>query len=146
MRLRAGVASDRGLVRPANEDSFFLRPGLYAVCDGMGGARGGEVASQMACLGLLALDPQSAGQQDLRAAITNTNQAIVHRSLSEGHLLGMGTTLTAVLLRAGYLTLAHVGDSRAYLFHEGDLMLRRGERRHIEKGYLGKPDQPAHFT
>ncbi|OFW60639.1 MAG: hypothetical protein A2133_05705 [Actinobacteria bacterium RBG_16_64_13] len=139
MQLRAGVASDRGLVRPANEDSFFLRNGLYAVCDGMGGARGGEVASQMACLGLLALNPASAGPQDLRAAISNTNHAIVQRSVAEEHLVGMGTTLTTVLMRDGHLTLAHVGDSRAYLLHGGILtqltedhswvgeMVRRGE-------------------
>jgi PPM family protein phosphatase len=139
MRLRAGVASDRGLIRPANEDSFFLRRGLYAVCDGMGGARAGEVASQMACLGLLALNPASAGKKDLRMAVVDTNQAIISRSLSEDHLLGMGTTLTAVLVRRGSLILAHVGDSRAYLFHDGSLiqltedhswvgeMVRRGE-------------------
>ncbi|MBN1320809.1 MAG: Stp1/IreP family PP2C-type Ser/Thr phosphatase [Thermoleophilia bacterium] len=139
MRLRAAVASDRGLIRPANEDSFFLRRGLYAVCDGMGGARAGEVASQMACLGLLALDPAMAGQKELRTAIVNTNQAIISRSLAEEHLLGMGTTLTAVLVKEGSLILAHVGDSRAYLFHDGSLiqlsddhswvgeMVRRGE-------------------
>jgi serine/threonine protein phosphatase PrpC len=139
MRLRAGVASDRGLIRPANEDSFFLRRGLYAVCDGMGGARAGEVASQMACLGLLALDPATATKQDLRTAVTNTNHAIISRSLSEDHLLGMGTTLTAILVREGSLIMAHVGDSRAYLFHDGSLiqltedhswvgeMVRRGE-------------------
>ena len=80
MRLRAGVASDRGLIRPANEDSFFLRHGLYAVCDGMGGARAGEVASQMACLGLLALIPAYASAEELRTAIVKANQAIVHRS------------------------------------------------------------------
>ena len=139
MRLRAGVASDRGLVRPANEDSFFLRSGLYAVCDGMGGARAGEVASQMACMGLLALDPASAGKKDLRTAVVNMNKAIVSRSLAEDHLLGMGTTLTAVMIKEGSLILAHVGDSRAYLFHDGGLaqltndhswvgeMVRRGE-------------------
>jgi len=139
MRLRAAVASDRGLIRPANEDSFFLRRGLYAVCDGMGGARAGEVASQMACLGLLALDPASAGRKELRTAIVNTNQAIISRSLAEEQLLGMGTTLTAVLVKEGSLILAHVGDSRAYLFHDGSLiqlsddhswvgeMVRRGE-------------------
>ncbi len=139
MRLRAAVASDRGLIRPANEDSFFLRRGLYAVCDGMGGARAGEVASQMACLGLLALDPASASKKDLRTAIRNTNQAIISRSLAEDHLLGMGTTLTAVLVKEGSLILAHVGDSRAYLFRNGSLsqltddhswvgeMVRRGE-------------------
>lgn len=139
MRLHAGVASDRGLVRPANEDSFFLRKGLYAVCDGMGGARAGEVASQMACMGLMGLDPASAGKKELRTAVVSTNQAIVSRSLAEDKLLGMGTTLTAVMIKEGLLILAHVGDSRAYLFHEHSLvqltddhswvgeMVRRGE-------------------
>lgn len=139
MRLQAGVASDRGLVRSANEDSFLLRRGLYAVCDGMGGARGGEVASQMACLSLLALNPASAGQQDLRMAIGNANQAIVQRGEGEAHLLGMGTTLTAIVINEGRLTLAHVGDSRAYVLHSDELtqltedhswvgeMVRRGE-------------------
>jgi serine/threonine protein phosphatase PrpC len=139
MRLRAGVASDRGLVRPTNEDSFFLREGLYAVCDGMGGARGGEVASQMACLGLLGLNPESAELRDLRDAIDSANRAIVHRGTGEDHLMGMGTTMTAVLVKEGRLTLAHVGDSRAYLLREGDLdqisedhswvgeMVRRGD-------------------
>ena len=139
MRLKAGVVSDCGHVRSANEDSFLLRPGLYAVCDGMGGARAGEVASQMACLGLLNVDPLSAGEDELRQAIIGANRAIVQRSSSEGELLGMGTTLTAVLVKDGTLLLAHVGDSRAYLLHEGSLtqvtsdhswvgeMVRRGE-------------------
>jgi len=139
VRLRAGVASDRGLVRQTNEDSYLARRGLYAVCDGMGGARAGEVASQMACQGLLSLDPASAGQQDLRAAIVEANLAIARRSLTEEPLLGMGTTLTAVLAGEGALSLAHVGDSRAYLLHDGSLtqltsdhswvgeMVRRGE-------------------
>jgi serine/threonine protein phosphatase PrpC len=139
MRLRAGVVSDCGLVRSANEDSFLLRPGLYAVCDGMGGARAGEVASQMACLGLLGIDPSSAGAEELRTAIAGANKAIVQRSASEGDLLGMGTTLTTALLREDSLLLGHVGDSRAYLLHGDELtqitddhswvgeMLRRGD-------------------
>lgn len=139
MGLRAGFASDRGLVRSVNEDTYFLRQGLYAVCDGMGGARGGEVASQMACFGLHGLDPATAGQKELRQAVAEANQNIVQRSAGEDHLMGMGTTLTAVLIREGRLTLAHVGDSRAYLLREGDLnqltedhswvgeMVRRGD-------------------
>lgn len=139
MYLRAGVVSDRGLVRQSNEDSYLLRKGLYAVCDGMGGARAGEVASEMACLGLVGLDPASAGEKELRTAVVNSNQAIVSRSLAEDHLLGMGTTLTAAMFKDGSLLLAHVGDSRAYLFRAGDLvqltrdhswvgeMVRRGE-------------------
>ncbi len=87
----------------------------------------------------MGLNPASAGKKDLRAAVVSTNQAIISRSLSEDHLLGMGTTLTAVLIRNGSVILAHVGDSRAYLFHDGSLiqltedhswvgeMVRRGE-------------------
>ena len=139
MRLRAGVVSDCGLIRAANEDSFLLRPGLYAVCDGMGGARAGEVASQMACLGLVGVNPESAGEDELRHAVAGANKAIVQRSATEGELLGMGTTLTAALVKDSTLILAHVGDSRAYLFREGELtqltsdhswvgeMIRRGE-------------------
>ncbi len=139
MRLRAGVASDRGLVRQNNEDSYLVRRGLYAVCDGMGGARAGEVASEMACRGLLALDTAQATADELREAIIKVDRAIVDRSLGEEGLLGMGTTLTAALAGEGSLTLAHVGDSRAYLLREGDLiqltddhswvgeMVRRGE-------------------
>ena len=139
MRLRAGIVSHRGLVRQNNEDSYLVRRGLYAVCDGMGGARAGEVASEMACRALLALDPDSATPEDLREAIIEADRAIVDRSLEEEGLLGMGTTLTAALGGQGLLTLAHVGDSRAYLLRDGDLvqltqdhswvgeMVRRGE-------------------
>lgn len=139
MRLRAGVASDRGLVRPANEDSFFLRPGLYAVSDGMGGARAGEVASQMACFGLMGIDPVSAGPAELSGVVVSINRAITGRSAADNALMGMGTTLTAALIRDGRLILAHVGDSRAYLLRQGGLtqltedhswvgeMVRRGE-------------------
>jgi serine/threonine protein phosphatase PrpC len=139
MRLRVGVASDRGLVRQTNEDSYVTRRGLYAVCDGMGGARAGEVASEMACRGLLTLDPATAGPAELREAIVEANLAIARRSLEEERLLGMGTTLTAVLAGGRSLNLAHVGDSRAYLLRSGNLtqltedhswvgeMVRRGE-------------------
>jgi serine/threonine protein phosphatase PrpC len=139
MRLRAGVVSDCGLVRSANEDSFLLRPGLYAVCDGMGGARAGEVASQMACLGLIGVDPSSAGLEELRQAVITTNMAIIQRSTSESELLGMGTTLTAALFKDDMFVVAHIGDSRAYVLRDGGLtqmtadhswvgeMVRRGE-------------------
>lgn len=139
MQLRAGVASDRGLVRQTNEDSYLIRRGLYAVCDGVGGARAGEVASEMACRGLLVLDPATAGPEELRKAIVEANLAIARRSLEEERLLGMGTTLTAALAGERSLSLAHVGDSRAYLLRRGSLtqltddhswvgeMVRRGE-------------------
>jgi serine/threonine protein phosphatase PrpC len=139
MLLVAGVASDRGLVRETNEDSYLVRTGLYAVCDGMGGARGGEVASQMACETLLELDLAEVDEEKLRDAIAAANLAIVGRSLSEAELAGMGTTLTVAVAREEGLLIGHVGDSRAYLLHDGRLrqltadhswvgeMLRRGE-------------------
>ncbi len=139
MRLAAGFATNRGLVRQTNEDSFLVRKGLYVVCDGMGGARAGEVASQMACEGMVGIDPSTAGKEELRAAIIDANERISARSLAEPRLLGMGTTLTSALMGDGVMLLGHVGDSRAYLLHEGELsqltddhswvgeMVRRGE-------------------
>ena len=139
MWLSAGFATNRGLMRRTNEDSFLVRKGLYVVCDGMGGARGGEVASQMACERMVAIDPASAGKDELRAAIVSANESISARSLAEPLLLGMGTTLTLALIRDDTLLLGHVGDSRAYLLHDGGLrqltddhswvgeMVRRGE-------------------
>ena len=139
MGLSAGFATNRGLVRQTNEDSFLVRKGFYVVCDGMGGARGGEVASQMACERMVAIDPASAGKDELRAAIAEANQAISARSLAEPRLLGMGTTLTSALFRDQSVLLGHVGDSRAYLLRDGALsqltddhswvgeMVRRGE-------------------
>ena len=139
MRYRHGVATNRGLVRATNEDSYMVRNRLYVVCDGMGGASAGEIASQIACQSLLALDPRRAAEDDLRKAVEEANEAIVERSLEEDTLMGMGTTLTAALAGDHDLVLAHVGDSRAYLLREGKLqqitedhswvgeLVRRGE-------------------
>ncbi len=89
MGLAAGFATNRGLVRQTNEDSFLVRKGLYVVCDGMGGARGGEVASQMACESMVAIDPATAGKDELRAAIVDANESHrrpqSRRAPSSGH-------------------------------------------------------------
>ena len=139
MRLAAAFATNRGLVRQTNEDSFLVRKGLYVVCDGMGGARAGEVASQMACESMTVVDPVIAGRDELRDAIVKANERISARSLAEPRLLGMGTTLTSALIRDGVAIVGHVGDSRAYLLRAGSLeqitddhswvgeMMRRGE-------------------
>jgi serine/threonine protein phosphatase PrpC len=139
VRLRSGFASNVGLVRQTNEDSYLVRNGLYVVCDGMGGARAGEVASEMACRALLDVDPKLSDATGLLRAVRDANRAIADRSFEHERLTGMGTTLTAALVGGDALTLIHVGDSRAYLFHEGHLaqltndhswvgeMMRRGE-------------------
>ena len=117
MRLSAGFATNRGLVRQTNEDTYLVRKGLYVVCDGMGGARAGEVASQMACERMVNVDPAQAGKEEVRAAIVDANERIAARSMAEPRLLGMGTTLTLALIRDATLVLGHVGDSRAYRGH-----------------------------
>jgi protein phosphatase len=116
MRVRVGARSDIGRARERNEDAYLIREPLFAVADGMGGARGGDVASSLA-LEIL---------QDDRAAslvetIKQANQRVLERAESDRDLRGMGTTLTAVVADDAKARVAHVGDSRAYLLREGNL-------------------------
>jgi serine/threonine protein phosphatase PrpC len=117
MKVLVGVATDVGRVREGNEDSYLVDPPLYAVADGMGGARGGEVASQLALETIeeLAL----AGEGTLAEQVTEANHAVFARSQEDRAVAGMGTTLTAVRVVDGVGHLAHVGDSRAYLLRGG---------------------------
>ncbi len=120
MRLLSGASSHVGLVRRQNEDSFVVGGGIFAVCDGMGGARGGEVASEAACRALIrlteggAVDPKS-----LERAVHEANADIVAQSRKDRGLHGMGTTMTAAVATPAGLAFAHVGDSRAYHLHDG---------------------------
>jgi PPM family protein phosphatase len=119
MKIRAGVATDIGRVREGNEDSFLIEPPLYAVADGMGGHRGGEVASQLALETVERMFRE--GHGTLEEQIREANRAVFSRSAEDRSVAGMGTTLTAVLVREGEVHLAHVGDSRAYLLRAGAL-------------------------
>jgi serine/threonine protein phosphatase PrpC len=124
----AFAATDRGLRRSHNEDAFLMDEGLglYVVADGMGGARGGEVASQMAvrCMRDALMAELNAAQgakdevqplyQGVAEAVAQANLAIFRRADREPNLLGMGTTLTGLAFTTGHAILAHVGDSRAY--------------------------------
>jgi PPM family protein phosphatase len=126
MRLSSFAGSDVGLARSGNEDSYFCGRTVFAVADGLGGHQGGEVASAAAVEPLAALDgrefadPWEAAEA-LADAVREANRAILDRAAGDPDLWGMGTTLTAAA-RAGdsQLQLAHVGDSRAYLFRDGD--------------------------
>lgn len=121
MRLVIGAATDVGRVRAGNEDAYLVddADGLVAVADGMGGHRAGEVASVTA---LEALRAAVGRGQPLREAIEDANAAVHAKSLTDPSLHGMGTTLTAAALVAGEtLVVGHVGDSRAYLLHDGEL-------------------------
>lgn len=116
------AASDVGRVRKANEDSYFVRPPLFVVADGMGGAQAGEVASGLAVDAFKQpLDVALPPERRMREAVQRANLAIFEKSQSGDEFQGMGTTITALLLGDSELTIAHVGDSRAYRLRGGEL-------------------------
>ncbi len=119
MRIEAGVATDIGKVRDGNEDSFLVEPPLYAVADGMGGHRGGEVASHLA-LETVEVRARS-GKETLAEQVRSANRAVYETAQRDRAVTGMGTTLTAARIVDGTAHLAHVGDSRAYLLRGGSL-------------------------
>ncbi len=131
MRLASIGASDVGRKRLHNEDSFLVMPesGLFCVADGLGGHASGEVASRMAVEELAAYfwatdpDPADRAPEDRVAeAIRIANRSILARARSQPGLSGMGTTLVAgYFTEDGPLVVGHVGDSRAYLFRDGEL-------------------------
>ena len=120
------AATDIGRRRPQNEDGYLLLPeaGLFAVADGMGGHAAGEVASAMAIAAAAAFASDAAvTAPDLAEMVRAANRAIHARSAAEPDKTGMGTTLTVIALakRDDTFLIAHVGDSRAYLFRGGRL-------------------------
>ena len=114
--------SDTGRQRRENEDSALARAPVFVVADGMGGARAGEVASRIATDAFERGLPDSGDpEQQLADRVREANRAIYDRAASEPALEGMGTTLTAAYLDDASVAIAHVGDSRAYLFRDGEL-------------------------
>ena len=115
---RPGALTDIGLHRKTNEDTFVVAPPLFAVCDGMGGAQAGEVASGLAAETLAAA---VADGRPLLAAAEQANAAVFQRANDDIEHTGMGTTLTAVVLAGDTGLFVHIGDSRAYLLRGGTL-------------------------
>src|SRR5438552_3029156 len=122
--VRAGSVTDVGKVRASNQDCLVAEDGLFAVADGVGGHRGGEVASQTAVDALKAAFTERT-TSGLVEAVRNANHAVYERSRQDDHLRGMGTTMTAVALveedGEERLAVVNVGDSRAYLLQQGEL-------------------------
>ena len=114
------AASDTGKVRDHNEDRALARAGVLAVADGMGGAKAGEVAAQIAIDRLDRLGARVDGPEVIDA-IERANEEIVAAAASDPDKSGMGTTITVVSPHDGHLRVAHVGDSRAYLWRDGHL-------------------------
>ncbi len=115
--------SDTGRQRRGNEDSLYAQSPLFVVADGMGGAQAGEVASRIAVdvfAGGLPDDDASA-EARLAARIEEANQQIHDLSRRDADRAGMGTTLTAAYVGEHDVAIAHVGDSRAYRWRDGEL-------------------------
>ena len=114
--------TDTGRQRRENEDSAYVRAPVFVVADGMGGAQAGEVASQIAVETFeQGLPDAGTPEERLADRVRDANHRIYDRSRTEQGREGMGTTLTAAYLDGSELALAHVGDSRAYLFRDGQL-------------------------
>jgi serine/threonine protein phosphatase PrpC len=126
-RFAAGAATDVGQVRSVNQDNTLVSDDVFAVADGMGGHRGGEVASAVA-VDALRHHFRERTPMALLAAVREANRAVVERSQRDPELRGMGTTLCALagVRRADgdeLLTIVNVGDSRAYLLKAGEAAL-----------------------
>jgi serine/threonine protein phosphatase PrpC len=117
---RATGLSHPGRRRRRNEDSWVCDPPLFAVADGMGGARGGEIASKLAA-SALGTDATGSGEERVVALIQEANRRVYERGAEDSTASGMGTTITVALVEDGAVAFGHVGDSRAYLIREDEI-------------------------
>ena len=123
--LRFGSSTDAGRVRGNNEDNLVVAEPLFAVADGMGGHRGGEVASLTAIESLRVAFDDDHSAEGLTEAVREANRAVWEKAQDDADLRGMGTTITAAALvevdGEERLVVVNVGDSRAYLLQNGEL-------------------------
>ena len=123
----AAAVSDRGRKRSTNEDAFGYssEQGVYLVCDGMGGAAAGEVASSLAVDEVMrVLTDRAPGvplSSLLEQAISDANQVIYSRAQANTKLNGMGTTLVALVAEERRIQVLNIGDSRCYRLRGGNL-------------------------
>src|SRR5256885_6001770 len=113
--------TDTGRQRHANEDSYYARSPIYVVADGMGGAQAGEVASRIAADAFDEDMGDGNPEERLAERAREANRRIFELARSDASRSGMGTTLTGALLSSDEVSIVHVGDSRAYLFRDGEL-------------------------
>jgi protein phosphatase len=116
----AGV-TNTGRRRRHNEDAYVSEPPLFAVADGMGGPRAGEVASRLAAAAVTADEVAGTGEDRVVALIHEANRRVFQRSSEDADVSGMGTTMIVALVEDAGVAFGHVGDSRAYLARGGSL-------------------------
>lgn len=126
--------TDVGLRRHENQDTFAVEHGekllIAVVCDGMGGAEGGQIASSLAVetfmkeiRALLRADMTAGQLRELASfCVAKANTAVYQRALQEPAYQGMGTTLVSAVAGERDAVICNVGDSRAYLIHNGEMM------------------------
>jgi PPM family protein phosphatase len=123
VNLAVGARTDVGRVRSGNEDSYFVDSPLFVIADGMGGHAAGDIASATAVEVIQNDRPQISASEpeSLSSAVRDANRAIWDKAKDDTNLRGMGTTCTMILVDGQTAQVAHVGDSRAYLFRDGAL-------------------------
>jgi serine/threonine protein phosphatase PrpC len=128
VRYTAAAQTDRGRKRPSNEDAFgfSVEHGVYVVCDGMGGAAAGEIASSIAVDEVLRqlTSGREAGDplpELAEKAVCAANNAIFSRAQRNQRLNGMGTTLVALVVEERRVWVLNVGDSRCYRLRNGHI-------------------------
>lgn len=153
--------SDVGRARAHNEDSFVSVPelGLFVVADGLGGHRHGEVASRLAVdsirqaveaadSALAAPDDAESPAEILHRAVERAHGQVLEAIDRDGTLVGMGTTVVAMWVHDGGAAIAHVGDSRAYCLHGGELVQLTEDhswvREQVLEGHLSEAQAREH--
>lgn len=148
-RLRAGVASDVGPHRDANQDAAFAASWGAAVADGVGGGPAGDLASAALVHRLVAGGSEVSDADELEVRIRGANWDLGAHVRRDPALAGMATTFTCVWLdRHGGLLLAHTGDSRAYLLREGHLIRQTRDDSYVQvlvdQGIVSAADAMSH--
>jgi protein phosphatase len=167
MPFHAFGLTDVGRKRKHNEDAYLVdaERGLFVVADGMGGHAAGEVASRITVESMqefiAASDDStdsswpfghgnraSSGGNRLTAAVEKANEKVMRAVASRPELKGMGTTVVAALVEAERATLVHVGDSRAYLFRDGELRRLTDDHSWVQEqvnaGILSEDEAKSH--
>jgi len=117
-----GFATHPGRKRRHNEDSYVVEPPMFAVADGMGGAKAGEVASGLAAAALREAGTDGmSGEERVTQLIQEANRRVFRRANEDREASGMGTTMTVALVENGRVVFGHVGDSRGYLIRGGSI-------------------------
>ncbi len=151
MRIKMAGSTHVGRVRKNNQDSFYFDSthGIAVVADGIGGRKGGEVASQLAVTGMRdalikveRLRPEEINPF-LSSTVDRVNNQIIERGEIDPGITGMGTTLNFLLFVGDRVHIAHLGDSRTYLYDRGhlwQLTIDHNIETFIERGWMNKSD------